>query len=111
MTFLIAGLFLIACSDEEHTNAMQGIEGIVLGTTSCHTENNGPAYRVSIDGFEPGGFIITADLPDELKEAGTRIKFDMEQSMEGISLCTANFGPDIFYKVSNVTSTGDIGEN
>lgn len=97
-------LFLgIACSNnDDNENIIQGLEGTIMGTASCNTENNGLAYRIDVDDFESTDFIITATLPDDFKQVGLKIKFDMEPSNEGITICTTNYFPKQFYKISNV---------
>lgn len=106
MVFLFICTFLANCSDDEHT-LVTNQEGTVLGGVPCNTENNGLAVRIDVDNLESPNFIITATLPDSLKQEGLRISFDMELSMEGITLCTANFFPNQFYKVSNTIPIKD----
>lgn len=107
MTFLLICLFLANCSDDDENNIIENQEGTVLGGASCNTENNGLAVRIDVDNLESPNFIITATLPDSLKQEGLRISFDMELSIEGITLCTANFFPNQFYKVSNTIPIED----
>ena len=104
--FLLICLLLANCSDNEDT-VIENQEGTVLGEIPCNTENNGLAVRIDVDNLESPNFIITATLPDSLKQEGLRISFDMELSMEGISFCTANFFPNQFYKVSNTIPIKD----
>ncbi|WP_422081585.1 hypothetical protein [Ulvibacterium sp.] len=106
MAFLFICPFLANCSDDEHT-LVTNQEGTVLGEVPCNTENNGLAVRIDVDNLESPNFIITATLPDSLKQEGLRISFDMELSMEGITLCTVNFFPNQFYEVSNTIPIKD----
>ncbi|RKN79688.1 hypothetical protein [Ulvibacterium marinum] len=107
LAFLLICPFLANCSDDDENNIIENQEGTVLGGASCNTENNGLAVRIDVDNLESPNFIITATLPDSLKQEGLRIIFDMELSMEGITLCTANFFPNQFYKVSNTIPIED----
>lgn len=106
MMFLLIGLLLANCSDNEDT-VIENQEGTVMGEVPCDTENNGLAIRIEVDELESPNFIITATLPDSLKQVGLRIRFDMVLSMEGISFCTANFFPNQFYRVSNTLPIKD----
>lgn len=100
----VSSLFFSCNSDDDEVrNSLSNIEGTVQGTVSCNTEGRGPAYAIVPDNFElSSGFIITATLPEEFKQEGQRIKFDMVASSRYITICTANFSPEQFYEVFNV---------
>ena len=95
----------IGCSKDadDNNNIIKNQTGTVLTEVSCNTKNNGLAYSIGVDNFEAADFIITATLTEGVKQEGLRITFDMEPSYEGITICTANFFPNQFYKLSNIT--------
>lgn len=97
-------MLMIACSnDNNDVAALKNMQGVVLGTTSCHTKDDSLAYRIDVSNFEEFDFIITASLPQKYKKEGTEIKFDMKRSNEGIKTCTDNFDAKIFYQLTNIT--------
>lgn len=107
---IIISTIIFSCTrnDNEKENTFKNIEGIVQGTTSCTTEKEDLAYEIVPSNTDISvSFIITATLPEELKEEGLRIKFDMKPSSEGINYCTANFLPDHFYEVFNTEILND----
>ena len=100
--FLI--LVFFSCSDDDQEGVMlKNKKGIVLGPVSCNSDT-GLAYSIRVEGLnlQNSNFIITANLPEEFKMEGIQIVFDMENSNDGITFCTANFFPEQFYKLSNV---------
>ncbi len=101
--YLITALILYGCSEDDTNNILENQEGTVLNETSCNTENNGLAYTIDVNNLENVEFIVTATLPEKFKQEGLRIQFDMEPSRDGLSICTANFLPEQFYKITNVT--------
>ena len=107
MCFALSTLYSCSDDDDERNMVLLSQKGTVLGPTSCNTESNGNAFMIDVDNFNPlgsdaGDFIITATLSDEFKSNGLRIEFDMENSREGITICTTDFFPEQFYKVINV---------
>lgn len=107
-SILISTAILSCTNDSEKENTFKSIEGTVQGTTSCTTEKEDLAYEIiPINSDIPVSFIITATLPEELKEEGLRIKFDMKPSSKYINYCTANFTPDHFYEVFNANILND----
>lgn len=102
---LLSSFLIVSCSkDDNEKDLIENVEGTVMGTVSCNTEGKGLAYKIVPDNFNiSSGFIITATLPDELKEEGIKIQFDMEPSNKYITACTANFFPEQFYEILNVT--------
>jgi hypothetical protein len=104
LLFIITTVLLVyGCSEDDNIDILLNQEGTVLTETSCNTENNGLAYTVDVDDLENVEFIITATLPEEFKQEGLRIQFDMQPSRDGLTICTASFLPEQFYKISNVT--------
>lgn len=101
---LFVCLLLANCSDDNDKNIMEGLEGTIVGTVSCNTEGNGLAYQIDIDNSDSIDMVITANLPNEFKQDGLKIKFDMEQSSSGLTACVSLYSPDIFYKLSNITT-------
>jgi len=103
--FLFIGLILPGCSnDDDSVNILTNIEGTVNGPVSCGTEDGSPAMGIAPDNIEfTSGLIITATLPEEFHQEGLRINFDMKPSKKNITICTANFAPEQFYEVFNVT--------
>ncbi|WP_289021639.1 hypothetical protein [uncultured Salegentibacter sp.] len=107
---IIICIIIFSCtSDESETeDTLTNIEGTVQGPTSCNTEKQELAYKIVPSNIELSvSSIITATLPEELKEEGLRIKFDMKPSGKYITSCTANFSPDQFYKVFSTTKLSD----
>ena len=101
-------LFSCTSAEGETDDTFTNIEGTVQGSTSCNTEKEELAYEIVPSNIELSvNFIITATLPDDLKEEGLRIKFDMKPSGKYITSCTANFLPDQFYEVFNATKLSD----
>ena len=101
-TILLSFIVLNCSNDGLGLGYEKNVEGTVTGTVSCNTDM-GLAYAITPDNFElSSGFIITGTLPDEFKQEGLKIKFDMVPSKEHINICTANFFPEQFYKVFNV---------
>lgn len=103
---LIGSLFFSCNSDDNDLEqTIRNITGVVNGPVSCNTDGRGPAIGIDPENFElTSGFIITATLPEELKQEGLRIKFDMKPSTKYITICTANFASSQFYEVFNVTA-------
>lgn len=100
---LLLGLVLFSCSKDDDGGLKRGVNGSVMGPVSCGSEGMGLAYGIVPSNFDlSSGFIITATLPDEFKEEGLKIKFDMKPSKKYITYCTANFFPDQFYELFNV---------
>lgn len=89
-------------SMDEDSDTLLKTKGTVLGTASCNTKNNGLAYRIEVDDFQASDFIITATLPDDFKQEGLKITFDMTPSNKGIAFCTANYYSKQFYELSNI---------
>ncbi|WP_037321275.1 hypothetical protein [Salegentibacter sp. Hel_I_6] len=107
---IIVNIIVFSCaSDESETEGtLTNIEGTVQGSTSCNTEKEELAYEIVPSNIELSvSSIITATLPEELKEEGLRIKFDMKPSGKYITSCTANFLPDQFYEVFNAKILND----
>lgn len=100
--FIALCFAFLSCTTDNESNLLKNIEGTVLGTASCNTTSNGLAYRINIESLNSVNFIITASLTEEFKQDGIKIKFDMENSNEGITICTTNYSGDIFYKLSNI---------
>ncbi len=105
---LCSALISSCSNDDEQGNVIMNQVGTVLGTVSCNT-SDGLAYSISVDNLEleQSDFIITASLPEEFHNEGTEIMFDMEPLDEGITFCTANFFPEQFHKITNVTLTNE----
>lgn len=107
---IVISIIIFSCtSDESETeDTLTNIEGTVQGPTSCNTEKGELAYKIVPGNIELSvSSIITATLPEEFKEEGLRIKFDMKPSGKYITSCTANFTPDQFYEVFNTTILDD----
>jgi hypothetical protein len=106
--FFLILLVGISCSNEEpeqeDDNIIRNLQGTVIGNTTCNTKNNGLAYIIQIDDFTTYEFIITGSLPDELKIEQLRITFDMRQSFEEFTFCTADLPPEQFYVLTNISS-------
>lgn len=104
---LICIAILLSCSTDDGNGAekivLRGIEGKVLGTISCQTENNGLAYEIEIKNLESPTKIITASLPEEFKQEGLTIEFNMEKSLEGFSVCVQLYDSSIFFELSKIS--------
>lgn len=100
--------FLYGCSSDDmgrgEGTELLGVQGTVLQTVACQTQNNGLAYEIRIvNNPELPDRIITASLPDEFKQDNLDIRFDMQNSQEGFGACVDLYGPDDFYRIYNVT--------
>ena len=104
--FLIVLVIGSSCSSDDGSSSnarwIRGVEGTVISTESCHAADNSLAYRVDISTEEPLPWIIASNLPENFRPEGSKIKFDMLNSSEGFGACTANFSPEIFYKLDHV---------
>lgn len=102
---ILLSLVLLSCSKEDNEiENILNVEGTVKGIVTCNTEERGAAYGIIPEDFEvPSGFLITATLPNEFKQEGLKIKFDMKPSKRYIMVCTSNFYPEQFYEVFNAT--------
>ncbi|TLF44464.1 hypothetical protein [Maribacter aurantiacus] len=98
---LITTIVIQGCSNDDDNLRLNQM-GTVLVETSCNTKENNLAYTIDVDGLNEVEFIITATLPEEFKQEGLRIQFDMKPSKDGLTICTDNFFPNQFYKISNV---------
>ena len=105
---LLTGLISLACTSDDEVSGegarFQEIRGRVSGTVGCHTKTNGLAYEIDVLNNNTIEKIISANLPDQFKEEGLEIIFDMEQSQEGLTFCIAIYDSSIFYKVEEVRS-------
>lgn len=101
----LMNLTIFNCSnDDSSQNILNNIEGKVMGPVSCNTDGMGLAYGIITDNFEvTSGFIITTTLPEEKKEEGLKIRFDMKPSMKDITICTTNYFPEQFYEIYNIS--------
>lgn len=107
-SILLAGILLSCTNDDDDPDTIYNITGTVKGPVSCNTEGKGPAMGIIPENFDlTSGLIITATLPDYLKEEGMRIKFDMIPSNKYITICAAIFAPEQFYEVLNVTRVNE----
>lgn len=106
LAVLISIFSLIGCTSDDtpEPDIIENVMGEVVGPTSCGG-NNGRAFEISLTVLPDVDYIVTGTLPEEFKEAGIKIEFDITPSMEGITVCTANFTEPLFYKVSNVRIT------
>lgn len=111
--FLIVSVSFSCSNDDDESETLRNIEGTVRGISPCNTDLGDLAYEIVPSNFDdpPGIIIITATLPEEFKEEGLKIKFDMKQSAEHITTCTAIFYPAEFYEVFNVTLITEPGMN
>ena len=100
-------LIWIACSDDdseqESGEVIRNLLGTVIEDTTCNTENNGLAYIVQVEDFDLYEFVITGILPDEFKVAQLRIRFDMRQSSEEITVCTGDLPPEQIFVLTNIS--------
>lgn len=100
---LISFISLSCTSDDAlEEPEFQDVRGKVVGTAACNTENNGTAFEIELMDGSPVSKIITPNLPDNFKEEGQEIIFDMEQSQKGFSFCAAIYYPEMFYRVYDV---------
>lgn len=104
LLILITSLSIFACSNDDSVPALLKVEGVVQSTVSCNTENNGLAISIELSEPLDSGIemIITANLPNEFKEEGTELRFDMEPSQNGFTNCVAVYSSNIMFKVYNV---------
>ena len=109
LILVLVCFIMINCSKgDEGQDILKNVEGTVIGTVSCNTEGQGLAYEIAPDNFEiSSGSIITATLPEGMKQNGLKIKFDMRQSKKNITICTANFIPEQFYEIFNIATIND----
>lgn len=110
----LLGIFFLACTadDDNITEPdFEGVKGIVVEKVPCHAVNNGLAYKINIKNIESIDWIITANLPDQYKESGLNIKFDMKNSSEGFGACVALYSSTSFYKISNISLYSQAGKN
>lgn len=106
---LILALCMLAfgCSSDDSdpdSQIFRNLQGTVLGVFSCNTESNGLAYLIKVDDFELTEFIISGSLPEKFKIEQLRIKFDMRQSSEEITICTLDVSSELFYVLSNIST-------
>lgn len=102
--FLILCATLIGCTNNDDDEiVLKNVKGTIIGTVSCDTESNGPAYEIQIENFDAIEKIIVSNLPIEFKQDGTKINFDMEKSIEDFGACVSLYSPDVFYKLKNIT--------
>ena len=101
---LLISLIGLSCTSDEAMEdpEFQDIRGKVVGTAVCNTENNGTAFEIELMNGGPVSKIITPNLPDNYKEEGREIIFDMEKSQKGFSFCGAIYSPEMFFRVYNV---------
>tara|TARA_R110000744_G_scaffold326979_1_gene432704 strand:+ start:5014 stop:5367 length:354 start_codon:yes stop_codon:yes gene_type:complete len=104
LLFFLIQLLFISCSNDDDSASSLEVQGVVLGSVSCNTENNGRA--ISIELSEPLDsnveMIIISNLTNEFKDEGNLLKLDIEQSQEGFTNCVAVFSSDIMYRASNI---------
>ena len=92
-----------SCSDDDSDNKMFTMAiGVVQGTVSCNTTGNGLAYRINIENNPDIEYIITASLPEQYKQTGLQLSFDMKASNNGITTCTSEYSPKVFYELTNI---------
>ncbi|MEP2057735.1 MAG: hypothetical protein ABJJ05_08010 [Maribacter litoralis] len=103
LLFFLIELSFISCSNDDDSASLIEVLGVVVGSVSCNTENNGRAIGIELS--EPLDsnieMIIISNLPNEFKDEGNILKLDIEQSQEGFTNCVAVFSSDIMYRVSS----------
>ena len=104
LLILFINFSFLNCSNDNSPAPLLNVEGLVLGTVSCNTENNGRAISVKLSNPLDSDIemIIIPNLPSEFKDIGNVLQFNIEQSQEGFTNCVAIFSSDIMFNVSNV---------
>ena len=95
---------MLGCTDDHddsNNGLIRNIQGTVIGQTSCNS-NNGLAYQIAVEILDETDFIVTATLPEDFRQQDLQIEFSMVPSREGITFCTDNFMPEVFYRVFDV---------
>lgn len=107
ISFLALCFICLSCSDDdseqESGEVLRNLQGTVIEDTTCNTEDNGLAFIIQVDNFDLYEFIVTGSLPDEFKVEQLRISFDMRQSSEELTFCTADLPPEQFYVLTNIS--------
>ncbi|MGB6152029.1 MAG: hypothetical protein WBG48_08560 [Pricia sp.] len=96
----------ISCSNDDNENSdntITEVVGIVDVPASCNTNNGNQAYQIIINESSDNNVIVTANLPEEFQEENLEIQFDMITSSEDLTMCTTNYLPQQFKKITNIT--------
>lgn len=102
LVFVVCAWSTHSCSNDNFDKDSIRAIGVVQGAVSCNTTGNGLAYRINIENYPDIEYIVTASLPEQYKQAGLQLSFDMKATNNGITTCTSEYSPNVFYELTNI---------